>query len=197
MKYFAVTIFVLIVSLVKGQSFTVLEEFGGGDRIFNGQAVIYGNFIQRLGFSSGGFPQDIRLLNIDTKEILTFRVKPTFKSAKENTFCYVIVPGTYAILNYWWTESKWYGGKMFTEPIYKGVDATGNFFEKLSAGQIKQDELVQFTFTVTDKSLNYLGTWHFDKGIVSFTDDKVQFDSKISAKFQRLNFSVSKTVLPN
>lgn len=41
-------------------------------------AIIYGNFIQRLGFTSGGFPQDIRLENVDTKEIYRFRVKPTF-----------------------------------------------------------------------------------------------------------------------
>src|SRR5690606_3374808 len=156
-------------------NFTTLEEVSSGDTINNGKGIIYGNFIQRLGFSSGGFPQDIRLINLDTKEVLTFRVKPTFKSSKENTFVYYIKPGNYAILNYWWTQSKWYGGKMFTEPIFKNIDATDNFENKISSGQINIDNLEQFTFSISENSLNYLGTWHFDKGLVSFSNDKTEF----------------------
>jgi hypothetical protein len=174
-----------------------LAELGNNESIPSGYAVIYGNFIQRLGFSSGGFPQDIRLINIETKEVLAFRVKPTFKSAKENTFCYVIKPGTYAILNYWWTQSKWYGGKMYTEPIFKGIDATDNLEQKLNSGQIKQEELVQFKFTIVENSLNYLGTWHFDKGLVSFTDDKIPFDSTLKDVYNKLDFSTAKIMLPN
>lgn len=50
--------------------------------------IMYGNFVQRLAFTSGGFPQDIRVMNIESNKIYTFRVKETFKSTKENFFCY-------------------------------------------------------------------------------------------------------------
>jgi hypothetical protein len=196
MKYLLTIILVFFTMLSKGQGFTTLKEVYGGDTILTEQAIIYGNFIQRLGFSSGGFPQDIRLINIDTKEVLAFRVKPTMKSAKENTFFYFIKPGKYAILNYWWTQSKWYGGKIFTEPIFKGIDSTVDFERKVISDQINQNELVQFTFTITGNSLNYLGTWNFDKGLVSFADDKTQFDNMVKTKFKKLDFSTATTVLP-
>src|SRR5690606_6049788 len=157
MKHSLTIILIFLTMFAKGQNFTTLEEVSSGDTINNGKGIIYGNFIQRLGFSSGGFPQDIRLINLDTKEVLTFRVKPTFKSSKENTFVYYIKPGNYAILNYWWTQSKWYGGKMFTEPIFKNIDATDNFENKISSGQINIDNLDQFTFSISENSLNYLG----------------------------------------
>ena len=197
MKYLAAVVLIFLTIFAKGQNFKTLGEVGSRDTIPTGHAIIYGNFIQRLGFSSGGFPQDIRIINLDTKEVLTFRVKPSLKSAKENTFIYFIKPGNYAIQNYWWTQSKWYGGMMFTEPIFKGIDATDNFEKKIKSGQINQKELVQFTFAITKHSLNYLGTWHFDKEIVSFSDEKMQFDNLVKSKFKKLDFSAAITVLPN
>lgn len=196
MKYISTLCFVFLSTIVFGQKLSKLYEISNDAIIPEGEAIIYGNFIQRLGFSSGGFPQDIRLINVDTKEICAFRVKPTFKSAKENTFIFHIKPGKYAILNYWWTQSKWYGGKMFTEPIYKHIDATNEFNKKLRSGQIKEDDLVHFTFTITENSLNYLGTWHFDKGLVSFSNNKSELDNKIANKYKKLNFSTANLVLP-
>jgi hypothetical protein len=179
------------------QNIIALDDLGSNDTIPKGKAVFYGKFIQRLGFSSGGFPQDIRLVNLDTKEVFSFTVKPTFKSAKENNFCYVIKAGNYAILHYCWTQSKWYGGKIFIEPIFKGIDATDNLEKKINAGQMKQDDLVPFIFSLSENSLNYLGTWHFDKGLVKFSDDKQNFDNQIRGKYKKLNFSGAKTNLPN
>lgn len=196
MKHLATAFFLFLTIFAKGQNFKTLNETNNSDTISSEEAIIYGNFIQRLGFSSGGFPQDIRLINIETKEILTFRVKPTYKSAKENTFVYFIKPGKYAILNYWWTKSTWYGGKIFTEPIFKNIDVNDNLEEKIKSGQINQNELEQFTFEITKNSLNYLGTWHFDKGPVSFTDDKMQFDNLVKSKFKKLDFSKAITILP-
>jgi hypothetical protein len=46
-----------------------LDKVAKNDSVQKGQGVIYGNFIQRLGFSSGGFPQDIRLRNTETNEL--------------------------------------------------------------------------------------------------------------------------------
>jgi hypothetical protein len=174
-----------------------LKKVSRKDTIPMDKAIIYGNFIQRLGFSGGGFGQDIRLINLSTKEILTFRVKPIFKMAKENTFFCFIKPGTYAILNYWWTQSKWYGGKIFTEQIFKDFHATDYSEQKIHSEQTSQTEWVRFTFEITKNSLNYLGTWHFDNRLVSFTDDKIQFDNLVKSKYEKLDFSTSKTVLPN
>jgi hypothetical protein len=193
MKKYLSTIFTLfIIFSIQAQHIQALEELSGRDVVPADYAVFYGNFIQRLGFSSGGFPQDIRLLNLETKEVFAFRVKPTFKSAKENTFIYVIKPGTYAILNYWWTQSKWYGGKMFTEPIFKGIDATNESALK----QKTRGELIPFIFSLSANSLNYLGTWHFDTGLVSFTDDKVVMDTDMKKSYPKLDFSVAQIVLP-
>jgi hypothetical protein len=196
MKYLLITFFFLLTIFAEGQNFITLNEVGSGDIISSEEAIIYGNFIQRLGFSSGGFPQDIRIINLETKEAFTFRVKPTYKSAKENIFIYFIKPGKYAILNYWWTKSTWYGGKFFTEPIFKNIDMTDNFDLKIKSGQINQNELEQFTFEITKNSLNYLGTWHFDNGLVYFTDDKMQFDSLVKNKFKKLDFLSATTILP-
>lgn len=196
MKHSVTIILIFLTMFAKGQNFTALNEVSSGETIKNGKAIIYGNFIQRLGFSSGGFPQDIRLINLDTKEVLTFRVKPTYKSSKENTFVYHIRPGNYAILNYWWTQSTWYGCKMFTEPIFKNIDATDNFEKKVGSGQINKDNLEQFTFSISENTLNYIGTWHFDKGLVSFTNDKTEFDILIKSKYKKLDFSNAITVIP-
>lgn len=80
-----------------------------------GSAAIYGNFIQRLGFSSGGYAQEIYLRNITTDKIYSMRVKATMKSAKENVFCFHLPPGEYELRQYYWTQSKWYGGMVHLE----------------------------------------------------------------------------------
>ena len=169
----------------KAQRFTPLSVVSDKDTVLAGQGIIYGLFIQRLGFSSGGFPQDIRLLNLDTKQIFTFRVKPTFKSSKENFFCYHIPAGHYAVQQYWYTQSKWYGGTMFEEHIFKGK-AFSEIGPGLQAGQIREDSLGRYKFYISPHSLNYTGTWHFDQEIVSFTNDKMVLDKKLRQKYKRL-----------
>ncbi|SKB96112.1 hypothetical protein SAMN05660841_03313 [Sphingobacterium nematocida] len=85
MKHITLILLLFASTLTNAQTIKHLSDVGSKDAVANGQAIIYGNFIQRLGFASGGFAQDIRLINIDTKEVFAFRVKPTFKSSKENT----------------------------------------------------------------------------------------------------------------
>lgn len=41
----------------------------------NGMAMMYGQFVQRLGFTSGGFPQYITLWNIDSSIAYRLTVK--------------------------------------------------------------------------------------------------------------------------
>ena len=197
MKYIASLILFFSALFVNGQNYKTLNKLSYNSTVKPAQAIIYGNFIQRLGFSSGGYSQEIRIINLDTEELYSFTVKPAFKSAKENTFIYFIKPGNYAILHYWWPQSKWYGGKIFTEPIYKGIASTTDLDEKIKSGQISKDELKQFTFSVADNSLTYLGTWHFDKEIVEFKDKKLDLDTPLSKRFKKLNFSEAIIELPH
>ena len=189
-------LFVFISSYSHAQQFSRLTEVKSKDSIRGNDAIIYGNFIQRLAFLSGGFPQEIRIANIETKEIYSFNVKPSYKSAKENAFIYFIKPGSYVILNYWWTQSKWYGGKFFTEPIFSGVDSRDSLVSKVKSGIINEKDLHRFMFCVSEKSINYLGTWHFDTGIVSFTSDKKNIDEKLSSKYTLIDILNAKTILP-
>ena len=197
MKHFLTLLLISISLQAFAQNIISLEPVKGNETIITGESIIYGNFIQRLGFSSGGFPQDIRIVNIETNEIYAFRVKPTYKSAKENIFCSHIKPGKYYILNYWWTQSKWYGGKMYAEPIYKGVDATDRFNEKVSSGELVIEKLERFGFVISSNTINYLGTWHFDKGLVSFTNDKGALDSLMSNEFENLDYKKAEINIPD
>lgn len=198
MKHVLIAI-LLIVSLgAVAQPGRRLEKLGTNDTIPAGQAAFYGQFIQRLKkLKSGGYPQDIRLINIETNEVFVFRVKSTFKTSKENQFCYLIEPGTYAILNYWWTESKWYGGKSYMEPIYKGEDSIFETERKIKNKEQRPDELVFFKFTVAENTLNYLGTWHFEDSPVFFTNDKEETDKEMQYKYKKLDFPASRIAIPD
>ncbi len=196
MKNFATIILVSLAMLVQAQDFKTLNSVSQRDTLPAEKSIIYGNFIQRLGFSSGGFPQYIHLINLDTKEIVRFRVKSTFRSAKENTFIYFIEPGNYAILDYSWTQSKWYGGTMFSEPIFQNVDASDDFETRIKSSAIDTNKLRKFTFTILKNSVNYVGTWHFDTGLVSFTDDKETLDDTLKKRYKNLDFSTAQLLLP-
>ncbi len=200
MKFILTLTLTIITLFVNAQNFNdyeKLEKLGNDESIPNTKSVIYGNFRQRLGFSSGGFIQEIRIENTETHELFSFIVKPAFKSAKENTFCYILKPGTYSILNYYWVKSQWYGSKTFIEPIYKDIDATDDFNKKLKSGEIKETDLIPYVFTVKANSLNYLGTWNFDNGLVKFENDKETLDKEINKKYIKLNLLEAEIVIPD
>ncbi|MGQ8867946.1 hypothetical protein [Myroides odoratus] len=195
-RFLTTLIFLLLVQLSFAQKEINLEELLNTDYLVEDKAILYGTFVQRLGFSSGGFPQDIQLQNTDTKEIVSFRVKPTFKSAKRNIFIIYIEPGNYVILNYWWTKSTWYGGKTYTEPIYRDFDSFNYITPKEGENQLIQANLEQFKLTIQANTLYYVGTWHFDQSIVSFTNDKEELDLKIARNHPNLDFKKAKVHLP-
>ncbi len=60
---------------INGQKIESLKKADSSKELNDSTSIIYGLFIQRLGFTSGGFPQDIRLQNIITDKIYTFNVK--------------------------------------------------------------------------------------------------------------------------
>ena len=196
MKIFLTTLFFLSTLLTNGQKFKQLKEVLPKDTVKSEKAIIYGLFVQRLGFSSGGFPQDIRIINIDTKEIYSLRVKETFKSTKENIFSFHIPPGDYVILNYWWTESKWYGGKTFTESIYKFY-ASSDIEGKLKSGEITDTDLEKYSLSVGPNTLNYVGTWYFDNELVDFGDDKNNLDEKLKKDYKKLQFDNATSSIPH
>lgn len=196
MKTLITLLFVCISVFSSSQNLITLNEPKSDEPVPAGKAIFYGNFIQRLGFKSGGYPQDIRIVNIDTHETYTFRVKSTFKTAKESTFCYVLEPGTYAIVNYWWTKSTWYGGKSYVEPILKGIEVNEKLKERVDKGELKEGDFEMFSFTVLPNTLHYLGTWDFSKSPVSFSDDKPSLDDTMKRKYKGLDFPDAKTSLP-
>lgn len=197
MKNLLTTLLLLISFVAAAQPGRRLEKLGENDTIPAGQAAFYGEFVQRLKkLKSGGYPQDIRLINIETNEVLIFRVKSTFKTAKENAFCYLIEPGTYAILNYWYTESKWYGGKSYMEPIYKGDDSILETERKIKNKEQRPDELVLFKFTIAANTLNYVGRWHFEQSPVFFTNEKEELDKEMRGRYKKMDFEEAQIVIP-
>lgn len=190
------TLLVSFVFSTQGQETVALKEVKKSKQSLSGQAIIYGSFIQRLSTNSIGFPQDIRLVNITTTEVFSFRVKPTLKSGKENTFCYFLKPGTYMILDYWWTDNKWYGGNAIIEPVYNGIDATDSLREKIDNNRISQRALKRFTFKIENGSINYVGTWHFDTGMAYFTNEKDILDEKLEKKYKWLDFVNAQITIP-
>lgn len=197
MKNLLTTLLLLISFVAAAQPGRRLEKLGENDTIPAGQAAFYGEFVQRLKkLKSGGYPQDIRLINIETNEVLIFRVKSTFKTAKENAFCYLIEPGTYAILNYWYTESKWYGGKSYMEPIYKGDDSILETERKIKNKEQRPDELVLFKFTIPANTLNYVGRWHFEQSPVFFTNEKEEVDKEMRGRYKKMDFEEAQIVIP-
>lgn len=196
MKGITLALLLLIPLTALSQQTAWLNNVMKKDTVQTGQAIMYGSFIQRLGFSSGGFSQDISIRNVETDEVYTFRVKAAFKSARENVFCFHIPPGKYVIQNYYWTKSKWYGGTMYNEPIYKNV-ASSQVRKMVYEGQIKKEELQQYEFVIAPGTLNYLGTWRFDQEVVAFRDDKFNFDERLKGTYKNLPFSEAVTMLPH
>ncbi|WP_083320982.1 energy transducer TonB [Hymenobacter glacialis] len=158
------------------------------NRLFDPQqGLVYGNCIQRLGFSSGGLSQHVRLVNLTTGKALLLEVKPLLRSRRENPFCYVVPPGRYALYRYEFAESKWYGAEMHEENVRKPKPAHSN--DSLQASR--------YLFTVQPGKVHYVGTWHLEQeNAPAFTDDKATLDAQLAPVFKYLNFAEAVTAVP-
>jgi hypothetical protein len=196
---FTATLLLLFFSIFSfAQKPIVLKKVKKKDIEIDGKSIIYGTFIQRLGFSSGSLPQNIILTNLDTKEIFQFRVKPTYKSAKKNTFCVYIKPGNYEITGYFWAQSTVAGATFYTEPTYKGVNC--EYFALLagiSSGKIKESELTKYCFKIEKNTINFMGTWNFKSGIALFTSEISKFNGEKKNKYSNIDFTKSIENIPN
>jgi hypothetical protein len=156
--------------------------------------IMYGTFIQRLASRSGGFPQDMIILNTDTKKYYKFEVKPTFKTAKKNLFCNYIAPGKYRILGYKFTQSQWYGGDIHWEPVAK---APGKVDSMMLPDMLPVlDESNAYHFTIEPGKIHYMGTWNFSERVPAFTNNKDSVTTVIQKKFKKVDFSSALTSVP-
>ena len=141
--------------------------------------MIYGVFVQRLGFSSGGFAQFILLYHYDDQKYYRLQVKEPFTSAKEILFCAELPTGKYEIRSYNYVHSKWYGGMISEEPIYKNFDATDSLNFNTLKDSTNSLSLERFTFVITDVAPYYVGLWDFNSGLVKFSSNKEYADEKL------------------
>lgn len=195
---FILIFFILgIINNASSQKFESLKKAHSDQELNDSTSIIYGSFIQRLGFTSGGFTQVIRLQEIVTQKMYTFNVKPAMKSSKEHSFCYYIKPGMYKILNYFWIQSKWYGAEMHEEYIFKHIDtSTKDFKRKYKEENIDTNQFDNYYIEIKPNTVNYLGTWHFNTGLVSFSDDKAKLDKKLQKKYKKINLEKAIVKLP-
>lgn len=148
------------------------------------KGVIYGNCLQRLGFSSGGLGQYVRLVNLDTHKAFRLNVKPAFRSRRENPFCYALPPGRYALHSYEFSVSKWYGAELHMEPLRKHRNSP-----VLTR--------TRYVFEVTAGQLRYVGTWDFSQEFdPRFLDEKFTIDLEFTKAYPHLPLDKAPLTLP-
>ncbi|WP_460680563.1 hypothetical protein [Mucilaginibacter koreensis] len=183
---------------VYSQNITELESAGTGAKLQADEAIIYGNFVQKLSYWKSGYQQYIFIRNLDTHAIYCFQVKSKLGGAKMRLFCYHIPLGNYEILNYYYSKATWYGNTQgFNSPVFKNIDIDVNVKNKLDSGLIKREDLHRFTFSAAGNTLVYLGTWHFDTGIISFTNNKAEADQKLQPEYTYLIFKEALINIPD
>lgn len=139
------------------------------------KGVIYGHCLQRLGFSSGGLPQYVRLLNLTTGKFYRILVKPAVRSRSENEFCVALPPGRYAL--------QWYEYSYGTEAL-----------RKASRGPLTDR---RFTFTLLPGQLHYVGKWDFTQpNAPRFLSEKAVLDARLGPDDQKL-YQEAVTTLPH
>ncbi|MDQ2772609.1 MAG: energy transducer TonB [Bacteroidota bacterium] len=165
-----------------------LRTWGTDRRAFPaGEGIVYGSCIQRLGFESGGLGQYVRLVNLSTGKPVTLEVKPPMRSRKQHTFCYALPPGRYALYQYEYSVSKWYGAEIHDENLRKPARAAAT--TSLNG--------TRFRFTVAPGKLHYLGTWNLEKeNAPVFHNDKAALDAQLTPLFKILDFTQALVAVP-
>ena len=165
-----------------------LRTWGTDRRTFPAdQGVVYGSCIQRLGFESGGLGQYVRLVNLSTGKPVTLEVKPPMRSRKQNAFCYALPPGRYALYQYEYSASKWYGAEMHAENLRKPRPAA-------TTAALRE---TRYLFTVAPGQLHYLGTWNLEaENTPVFRNEKAILDAQLTPLFKILDFPQAVVAVP-
>lgn len=161
-----------------------LASWGSNRPLPPDKGLIYGSCLQRLGFSSGGVGQYVRLVNLDTGKNFRLGVKPILRSRRENPFCYALPPGRYALHSYEYSDSKWYGVELHLEPV-----------RKLRNSPVLQR--TRYLFTVQPGQLHYVGTWDFSQEFdPRFLDEEFGLDLVFSKEYPLLPLEHAQLTLP-
>ncbi|GAA3970353.1 energy transducer TonB [Hymenobacter antarcticus] len=153
-----------------------------------GKGMIYGSCLQRFAgtgsLGSGGF---VQLVNLTTRKLISFSVKPPMKSRRENSFFYALPAGRYALHVYAYPDKVWGPYRMYFENLRKPVAPAPN--EPLSE--------TRYQFTVESGKVHYVGTWNLaNENKPEFMDEKYQIDPAIQAYFPQFNFKEAVMSLP-
>jgi len=150
------------------------------------KGLVYGSCVQRLGFSSGGLAQYVRLANLSTGKSVRIEVKPAMRSRKESAFCYALPPGRYALYRYEFSLSKWYGPEMHQEDIAKPAPTA-----RLSTADTR------YVFTVAAGQVACVGTWDFtQENAPAFVADKARLDAELQPIFKNLALQNAALAVP-
>jgi len=194
--------FILLIWLIslmfacQAQNARFLKNVGDKESRDYKSAMIYGIFVQRLGFKSGGLPQFVKIYNIDQNKEYRLKVKDAFTSRKNTLFCAELPLGNYELRSYIYEKSKWYGGIIYEEQLYKNVDCSDSVKYKAAVDSIGLSSFKRFTFTISEVLAYYAGQWDFGTGIVSFLSDKPTADEKLKRLIHLSDGSNATSILP-
>lgn len=149
-----------------------------------GKGVLYGSCLQRLGFSSGGLGQYVRLVNLSTGQVFRLNVKPALRSRRENPFCYALPAGRYALSQYEFGSSPY---TLQVERLLKAQPAA-------AAGA----EATRYVFSLLPGQVHYVGTWNFaNANEPLFILEKELLDPIIQSEYPAANLAGALVALPH
>lgn len=195
MEYLRLILFFSLYASCTAQTFEILVPQEKWDTIPRGKAVIYGNFIQGLGFKSGGASQNIHFHNTTVQKFYSMEVKGKFTSKAENPFIYVLPPGEYEIVSYNYSVSEPFGVNTYTNYTYPDPETTTKVLPPDTA-EFKSLDLPRLFFKIDNRTLNYVGSWDFRSLQITFLNEKEKLDQKFG-KYRKLDFNTAKISLPS
>jgi hypothetical protein len=111
-------------------------------------------------------------------------------------FCAELPIGKYEIRSYNYVRSKWYGGRIYEEPIYKNFDASDSLNYCSLKDSATSHSLERFTFVISNVAPYYIGLWDFNTGLVKFSSDKEFADEKLKRLVHISDGSKAISILP-
>jgi len=151
------------------------------------RAVLYGTCLQRLGAGSGGIGQYVRVVNLSTGQVFRFNVKPALRGRRENSFCYALPAGRYALSQYEFNHSNLvldFRAERLLKPSPRAQSAPG-----VAA--------TRYVFTLLPGQLHYVGTWNFaNENEPIFLNEKELLDPSLQADYPAALLPTARLAMP-